>query len=289
MIIQSGNFRQIYDPSHGEKEPWYINDHCFIQDEGGLWHMFGITHQEPADPLNEKFFAHATSDRLLAPQWQKQRHVLHADYETFGETHVWAPQIIWHQGLYWMYYCAGGDDHSRYIIHLATSPDLWTWQKHESNPMVVDGFDARDPMILRYEGGWIMYYTATSSPQGGHHVVNAVTSQDLVHWGDKREVFRHPETGTYGGPTESPFVVRRGDLFYLFVCNNTPYNHSEAFESADPFHWDIADKVGDFDAHAAEVILLENGKSYISRAGWGEGGLYLAELQFTDVPSSPEI
>jgi arabinan endo-1,5-alpha-L-arabinosidase len=82
-----------------------------------------------------------------------------------------------------MYYCAGGDRHRAYKIHLATSNDLWHWQRHEANPMVVDGFDARDPMVLRLRDRWIMYYTATSEPIGGFHTVVAVTSTDLVNWG----------------------------------------------------------------------------------------------------------
>ena len=47
-----------------------------------------------------------------------------------------------------------------------------------------------------------------------------------------------------------------------------------------PFHWELANEVGKFPAHAAEVIELPEGKSYVSRCGWGEGGVYLAELNW---------
>lgn len=72
ILVESGPFVKIYDPSVGEKEPWYINDHCFIQGEDGLWHLFGITHAEPADPMNEHNFAHATAKTLLQQPWDKQ-------------------------------------------------------------------------------------------------------------------------------------------------------------------------------------------------------------------------
>ncbi len=278
MISATGSFQRIYDPSVGQAEAWYINDHCFIRDEDGLWHMFGITQTEPAKPLEEVFFAHATSPDLLAPQWERQAPVMKAD-ANWKETHVWAPHIIKHEGLYYMFYCAGGSDHARYRIHLATSPDLWAWTRHPANPMVVDGFDARDPMVIRAEGKWIMYYTATSAPEGGHHVVAAVTSDDLVHWGDKQVVFIHPKTGTYGGPTESPFVVERNGKYYLFVCTNDPYNTSAVYESSSPYEWDLANEVGSFPSHAAEVVQdPTDQKWYLSRAGWGQGGLYLAPL-----------
>lgn len=276
MPLHAGGYRLIYEPSIGETESWYINDHCFIRGEDGLWHMFGITHADPANPLDEDFFAHATAKKLTDAPWDKQEPVMHVDAE-IGETHVWAPHVIKHDGLYYMFYCGGGEDHTQYSINLATSKDLWRWERHPANPMVVDGFDARDPMILRHDDQWIMYYTANSEPAEGNHVVAAVTSDDLIHWGNKRVVFTHPMVGTAGGPTESPFVVAKDGKFYLFVCTNMPYNNSAAYVSDDPFSWKIEDQVGDFPAHAAEVIEVD-GEWYMSRCGWGQGGLYLAPL-----------
>jgi beta-xylosidase len=204
--------------------------------------------------------------------------VLHAQAGKWGETHVWAPHIVRHDGLYWMFYCGVEEDHSRYRIHLATSPDLWNWMRHEANPMLVDGFDARDPMVIRNGDEWIMYYTATSEPTGGNHIVAAVTSRDLIHWSARRVVFTHPATGTFGGPAESPFVVERHGLFYLFVCTGTPYANTAVYESTDPFHWEASAQVAELPSHAAEIITTEDGEWYISHAGWGEGGLYLARL-----------
>jgi len=284
-VFRVGEFNKIYDPSLGEKERWYINDHTFIRAEDGRWHLFGITHREPANAQQEKFLAHATAPDLTGP-WTKQASVLQVD-EKQNETVVWAPYVLRHAGLYWMYYCAGGRDHARYRIHLATSADLWSWKRHAANPMVVDGYDARDPMVLRFgdqQSGdeWLLYYTATSTPRGGNHTVKVVAGRDLSHWGNSREVFRDAETGTYGGPTESPFVVARNGKYYLFVCTNHGYNETAVYASETPFHWDAANLVGKFPAHAAEVIQTPEGKWFVSRAGWGQGGVYLAELRWED-------
>lgn len=70
--------------------------------------------------------------------------------------------MIFHDKLFYMYYCGGGKDHTRYEINLAVSPDLKTWTRSPKNPMVADGFDARDPFILRVGADWVMDYTATS-------------------------------------------------------------------------------------------------------------------------------
>jgi arabinan endo-1,5-alpha-L-arabinosidase len=273
-----GEFKKIYDASVGEKEAWYINDHTFIRAEDGQWHLFGITHRGQVSSGDEEFFAHATAPDLMGP-WTKQARTLHADSQK-QETFVWAPYAFRHDGLYYMYYCAGGSDHAKYQIHLATSKDLWTWERSPANPMVVDGFDARDPMVLQVDGQWVLYYCATSAPQGGNHTVKAVTSRDLLHWSDAREVFRSPEMGSSGGPTESPFVVARNGKFYLFVCTNNPYNDTAAYVSDSPFHWDMANQVGKFPAHAAEIVVTPEGKWFASRAGWGQGGVYLAELDW---------
>jgi arabinan endo-1,5-alpha-L-arabinosidase len=277
-VFRVSDFQKIYDPSVGEKEKWYINDHTFVQSTDGLWHLFGITHPEPASPAQERFFAHATAKNLMGP-WTKQAPILPVDSRQ-NETVVWAPFVLEHGGRYWMYYCGGGVDHSKYRIQLAKSANLWCWQRSVVNPMVVDGVDARDPMVLLVGDEWVMYYAATSTPRGGFHTVLSVTSKDLVRWSGRREVFRSRTKGTYGGDTESPFVVARNGKYYLFVCTNVNYNQTAVYESTSPFHWDLEQVVGTYPAHASEIIHAPNGRWYASRCGWGEGGVYLAELKW---------
>ena len=276
--VRAGPYQRIYQPPGRAGTPWYINDHCFIQGPDGRWHMFGITQAEPSKPSQEHFLAHATSDDLLAPQWKTEPDVLPIEGT---ETVIWAPHIVRHDGVYHMFYCGGGSGHA-YHLNLATSRDLYQWERHPANPMVVDGYDGRDPMVLRVGDEWVLYYTATSAPTGGNHIVAAVTSKDLVHWSNRRVVFTHPKEGTYGGPTESPFVVQRGERYYLFLCENAPYSSTAVYVSADPFSWTLDSLVGRVPAHAAEVIAGPDGRWWVSRAGWGQGGLYLAELFWPD-------
>ena len=288
VLVACGEFVNIYDPSVKEDNPWYINDHCFIQGDDHTWHLFGITHAEPANPLNEINFAHATARTLLQQPWDKQPYALSvARKSPWHEAHLWAPHVIRHEGTYYMYYCAGDRDHTKYKIHLVTSPDLKTWTRHPKNPMVVDGFDARDPFILRVKDKWVMYYTANSNPDRGNHIVACVTSKDLLTWGNRSVVFTDPTTGTYGGPTESPFVVQRGDQFYLFMGPRQGYDGTSVFVSDDPFHWETDSRVGHFRAHAAEIVRDNKGNWYISRCGWGRGGVFLAPLIWKDGQSNP--
>ena len=161
-----GDFKKIYDPSIGEAETWYINDHTFIQDANRTWHMFGISHAEPADPLNETQLAHATAKYLTQSQWQKESTALIAS-KADGESVLWAPYIVKENNLYYMFYCAGNadQDHKRFRIHLATSTDLYTWTRSSANPLIEDGYDARDPFVMKVKDHWVLYYTATSRPR----------------------------------------------------------------------------------------------------------------------------
>ena len=294
--VTAGQFERIYDPSVGENERWYINDHTFIRDDGGTWHLIGITHAEPAAPKDELHLAHATAPALHGP-WTKQPFALSTDAAA-GEFHLWAPHVIGHDDRYWMFVCGGGPAPEQYRIQLAVSDDCWIWQRHPDNPMVVDGYEARDPMVMRIGDRWVMYYTATSEPAGGRHVVVATESDDLIHWQGRRIVYTDPLSGTLGGPTESPFVVARGSRYYLLIGPDwqghldalardgrfswKPYRGTRVLASDDPFHFDLDGQVGFLDSHASEVVVDETGATWVSHCGWNQGGVYLARLDWGD-------
>src|SRR5699024_3415732 len=173
-----GAKRRLLDASPSAEVPWYINDHTLIRAADGRWHLFGIWHPEPAAPLDETMFLHASADDLEGAQWTIHDPVLHARREQ-GETHVWAPHAIHHDGRCWMFYAGGTSDHAAYRMSLATSEDLFTWTRHEQ-VLFEDGFDARDPMVLHDGRRWLMYYTRTAAPEGGFHQVAVRTSADLL-------------------------------------------------------------------------------------------------------------
>jgi arabinan endo-1,5-alpha-L-arabinosidase len=284
-LITLGEYLHIYDPSVGEKSAWYINDHCVLRGNDGKWHMFGITHEEPLNPVDEKILAHATAAKLTQIPWEKHPPAIVADKENWGEYHLWAPHVQYHEGVYYMYVCVGGERNSEYKTHLLTSPDLWEWKRHSENPVIVDGYDARDPHVVKVENQWVMYYTATSNPDGGNHIVACQTSNDLIKWSNRQIVFMDEEKGTWGGSTESPFIVNRGGFFYLFICNNDRrrgYSATDVFKSDDPFHWEKNQRIATIPGHAAEIIQDLDGKWYATHCGWGQGGLYLAPLYWND-------
>ena len=272
-----GAKRRLLDVSPSAAEPWYINDHTLIRAADGRWHVFGIWHAEPAAPLDETSFVHASADDLEDADWTIHDPVL-PSRTGIGETHVWAPHVIVHYGRYWMFYAGGTADHTAYRITLATSEDLFTWTPHEP-VLFEDGFDARDPMVLRAWERWLMYYTRTSSPQGGFHEVAVRTSEDLLSWSAPQVAYRSNRRGTVGGPTESPFVIRAGERWILFVCESGEYDRTLAYCSTDPMRFEDSDLLEvDLDEHCAEIV--DDGEcTWITGGGWGRGGLTIRPLE----------
>lgn len=271
-----GARQSVFNPSTTDEE-WYLNDHTLVQGPDGLWHLFGITAPEPARPLEEVFFAHATAPTVTGP-WTAHEPVMHAD-TSVGETHVWAPHVIAHDGTFWMFYTGGTDDHTRYRIQLATSDDLFTWRFEAT--LFEDGYDARDPMVLRVGEQWVLYYTRTSAPEGGVHQVAARTSDDLRTWSEPRVVFDSRESGTYGGPTESPFVipVSNGSEqgYLLSVCDAFLYDVTRVYFSTDPFHWE-GEPAFIVSEHCPEYVA-DGDRLWVTGAGWGRGGLHVRPMR----------
>ena len=276
----------LFDQSVGEAERWYIQDHCIVRGEDG-WHLFGITNRQTTppepDPQNEQNFSHAVGGGLLSGMWDKQPYALTADLEAYGERFLWAPFVIKKADTYYMYYCVGGASPQTFEIHLATSKDLYDWQRYEGNPVVVDGYDARDPMVFKDGGRYIMYYTATTEKTGGKHCVKAVVSDDLYHWTDEQIVYEDMKTGTMAGNTESPYVIKVRGYYFLFIGPRTTVDSTEVFVSDDPLYFEQESKCGFIKSRASEIIE-HDGKYYITDCGWWRDGVYISELHFGELP-----
>ncbi|MDR0542869.1 MAG: family 43 glycosylhydrolase [Dysgonamonadaceae bacterium] len=285
-----GKFKEVHNPAWGiTDDPWCINDHTFIYNrDTKRWHVIGITHSRKMDYIRDPGvnLLHVSADSLFQRPWNIHPHALTADPEKYRESVLWAPHCIFHKGKYYLFACAGSQQgahiHDSYQINLYLSDDLFIWKRYENNPLLTDGFDARDPVILKDGKQWILYYTANSTPDGGNHIIAAYTSKDLLHWKNRRIVFIHSREGTFGGPTESPFVLKRGQWYYMFLCDG---GHTDVYRSKDPFHFTMDDLIAEIqDCRASEIIRDDKGNYYISSAGWfgGDYGLKIAPVVWLD-------
>jgi len=271
----------------------FYSDFLMIRDKmtPARWHAVGI-HKS----MNTLY--HAVADSLFG-EWKLQPDIVSTD----SVVRMWAPFAIWSPrgDSAYMYYHHGlgpdgGDMWNSMRVLAAAGPDLDRWTKYdvhaeqEAAPgvrnIVFTGPVPRDACIFFDESldKYIMYY-ADDAPRA----IQARTSDDAVHWSEPVPVMGIPDPQEAFVTPESPFVIRRDGLYYLFV-SGFDYARVALYVSEDPFDFGdpIANKVGEINGHAPEIVE-ENGHYYIacahiaSEPGMAPGvadlwGTYLQEL-----------
>ncbi|MET8573446.1 glycosyl hydrolase family 32 [Streptomyces sp. NPDC005012] len=280
--LGAGPFAPVYDPSSSGVRR-YLNDHSLIK-SGGRWHLFSIVGRSAPpgtapDSGAETSFAHASAPSLDGP-WTTHPAALTADPGYHGEKHLWAPHVIAVDGVHWMFYAAGGDTGA--AINAATSTDLFTWTRVPSGPLF-RGIVARDPMVTRIGGAWVMYYTEVSAPDG-RHLVSYRRSTDLLNWSEPGTAFTDESTESDGvSVTESPYVLERDGWYYLFIGPRNGYDGTDVLASRDPYHFTLDGYAGHIPGHAVEPVT-DGGRWYASAAGWFRRGLHIAPLTWQNTP-----
>lgn len=292
--VGQGPMVRLFDTTSLAGGPYYVNDHTLVQGPDGAWHLFGIFNKEPMHDDLEVDFVHAVALERDPARWTEgsfeaapppYRIALHAD-RALGEMHLWAPHVVRDgdgggDGNRWvMVYQSGGVDDDHAAIRLAESSDLYRWTRVGRVPVFDDFCVARDPMLVRREGAWALYYTRCDSITGRHSGVAYRLSHDLVHWSAARMALsleRQPAMAN-SGYTESPFVFERGGSFWLSV-------------SAYPLAWDatllyrssVPSSFPDVPytrlrARAAEWVQGPHGELWITHGGPGQGGVWMSEI-----------
>ncbi len=288
---------QLLDLSAQPGPPRYVNDHTFVQAKDRSWHLFGIYHPEPIGEDTEIELVHAVAAEPDPARWQSGAFelagepwsiALEAD-ATIGETHLWAPHVVEADGRYVMAYQGGGVDGDHASMRLAESDDLYRWTRLGDVPVFEDICAARDPMLVRRDGLWALYYTRCASEE---HRVSGVAyraSRDLVHWSEARMVLTLAGTPELpnSGYTESPFVFERGGYFYLTVTSYPlSWDATMVYRSPAPFAFPSVPFTR-LRAHAAEWLPSADGKRlFMSHAGPGQRGVWMSEVLGLPSPES---
>jgi hypothetical protein len=218
----------VIDRKIGEfsREGEYLKDY-YVFKEADTFHLFynvGIAgeSQQWFEAGNEKAFGHSTSKDFKT--WQHHPRVLNAVPESWEGMVVSAPSIIKHDGTYYMFY-TGFDDRvpGKQTIGLATSKDLFHWERHPRNPIYeappwadrrADGYiDCRDSHVIKYGDEFLLFTMVSTSKSAGKGAIALAVSKNLIDWedlGPAVETFKEPE---------SPRVFQHGEYFYMFVSS----------------------------------------------------------------------
>jgi arabinan endo-1,5-alpha-L-arabinosidase len=201
-----------------------VHDPVAIESDGS-YYIFntgrGIANWKSTDLVNWQFLK-PVFDK--SPEWAKK------EVPRF-DGNIWAPDISFHNGKYYLYYSISSFASNRSCIGVATNTTLnpddpaFKWEDHgkivESVPGR-DNWNAIDPNLCFDEAGkpWLVF----GSFWGGLKIVKL--SDDLLtiavpqEWHTLASRERDPlldETDPGNAAIEAPFIFKKGDYYYLFV------------------------------------------------------------------------
>jgi arabinan endo-1,5-alpha-L-arabinosidase len=133
---------------------------------------------------------------------------------TGGSRNLWAPDISYRNGRYYLYYSAStfGSNHS--AIFLATSTTgasgSWTNQGLVIESRTSDNFNAIDPNLVVDSGG--RWFLSLGSFWSGIKLVALDPSTGKRSDGTIRAI-----AGRNGGAIEAPYIFKHGSYYYLWV------------------------------------------------------------------------
>jgi len=117
-----------------------------------------------------------------------------------GADNIYAADLMWHEGRWWMWYGAQGND-GHDAIYLSWSKDLVTWQKYPSwsapQPVVDHGAanHVNDPSVVLVGGTFYMYYTEAFTAEDDK--VHLATSSDGINWAKQGAVIEPGAAGSW--------------------------------------------------------------------------------------------
>lgn len=205
-------------PGHHIGDTWY---HV----EGDSVHLFYLTCAQDTPRHTCWSIGHAVSEDLV--NWRDEGVIL-----TPGPADAWdgicpaTGSVIVHEGIYWMAY-TGNYAGPEPTIGLATSTDLFSWRKHEANPVLrADGIHYslapneawnkprwRDPFLYVEDGVIHQFITATTATDPTIGAIAHATSTDMVHW----DIQPPLDIPAIASDLECPKIHRVGDIYVLTV------------------------------------------------------------------------
>jgi len=235
------------EPSECDSLPVFYTHPTGVKDfalvfTGSEYHIFHITH----DGGIATKFGHATSTDLLS--WTYQPSIDFPWDDNWATSRMWAPNIVKHNGLYYMFYAGVEDDDNAIFsadniqrLGLAISSNLYNWYPYDgSHGMLMEGpyeewcdygstnpyaNDCRDPYVFSDDPGHFLLYATIRMPhhelnQKGPQAIAYAESDNLVDW--EWVGYLDSTIADTEGSAESPTIVTDPGVMHYLLWNWGP-------------------------------------------------------------------
>lgn len=212
----------IYDGATDPTIIWNHKEECW-------WIVY--TRRRASDPGPKFSWVHGTDLGIASSQdgieW-KYRGILEGLNIDKGRNTFWAPEILFHDGIYHMYvsYIQGvpidWPGHKRNILHY-TSYNLWDWN-YESTLSLSSDYVIDAAVHPLNDGRWRMWY----KDEANNSYTYAADSDDLYNWEVVGEVITDL-------PHEGVNVFHWKESYWMIIDQ---WNGQGVYQSADGHHWE---------------------------------------------------
>jgi arabinan endo-1,5-alpha-L-arabinosidase len=136
-----------------------------------------------------------------------------------GVENLWAPDVYFHDGTYYLYYSASSFGSRNSAMFLATSrtgrSGSWkhvgkVWQTSDT-----DDYNAIDPNLVVDDTGWWLSFGSFWS---GLKMIRIDPDNGLPSTKDKKLYALATRPSSVDGAVEAPYIVRHDDYYYLFAA-----------------------------------------------------------------------
>ncbi len=295
---EDGKYIRIYKPqpdvylgpdtlsfSNGKTySDWITNDFSIIN-ENGEWHITGITHPRPIgfysafdfrdETVHEAEYQlfHCTAkgesfkDLFYEDSFSDNEKILYPKQRNDGINEIWAPHLMKHDEKYKIIYSPGK-------IRCASSEDFKSWETNEL--FECEKPYGRDPYVYFDGERYIILYIDNTD-------VYYRTSYDMKIFSKAEILQKYPFSH---GSAESPFLMKREGMYYLFWCihdgTNSCYDNRTfvfAGKTIESFSQNYA-PLNILFAHAPEFICDSDGTYYMLSVFYPENGISAIKLKW---------
>jgi arabinan endo-1,5-alpha-L-arabinosidase len=169
--------------------------------------------------------------------WQKEKPVFNKPPQWAVETvpgfkgHIWAPDIAYHEGVYYLYYSISAFGKNTSCIGVATNTTLhpedpdFKWVDHGKVVQSVPGRDmwnAIDPNLVfdEKEQPWLSFgsfWNGIKLVKLDHNLKQPAQPEEWYTLASRARSWETPDWEAGEAAIEAPFIYKKDDYYYLFV------------------------------------------------------------------------